>query len=183
MLLAGIAVVVLYPLCTVVVSSFRESAPGLPTAYSLDAWSQVLSSAEALGALVTTLKIVIPKVCLAVLVAASFAWTMARTNLPFKPLLEGVLAGMFFVPTLPWILSWILLISPRSGLINLALAPILPNGFHFNAYSYEALVILGALASVPILFLLLYPAFLNMDPALEEAAQVSGANRVTLLRR
>jgi iron(III) transport system permease protein len=32
------------------------------------------------------------------------------------------------------------------------------------------------------LFLLLYPAFLNMDPALEEAAQVSGANRLTLLR-
>jgi iron(III) transport system permease protein len=90
---------------------------------------------------------------------------------------------MFFVPTLPWILSWILLISPRSGLLNLALAPILPAGFHFNAYSYEALVILGAMASVPILFLLLYPSFPNMDPSLEEAAQMSGANRLTLLRR
>jgi iron(III) transport system permease protein len=68
-------------------------------------------------------------------------------------------------------------------LLNLALAPVLPGGFRFNAYSYEALVILGAMASVPILFLLLYPAFQNMDPALEEAAQVSGANRLTLLRR
>lgn len=183
LLLAAVALVVLYPLALVVLSSFRDAPPGLSGALTLKAWQEILTTPDAVGAIVTTFKIVIPKVCLAVLIASAFAWTMARTNIPFKPLLEGVLAFMFFVPTLPWILSWVLLISPRSGLLNLALAPILPGDFRFNAYSYEALVILGAMASVPILFLLLYPAFLNIDPSLEEAAQVSGANRITLIRR
>jgi len=95
LLLTGIAVVVLYPLSTVVVSSFRDAPPGSPATFTLGPWTQVLTSSEAFGALLTTFKIVIPKVCLAVLVAASFAWTMARTNIPFKPLIEGVLrAGL-----------------------------------------------------------------------------------------
>jgi iron(III) transport system permease protein len=38
------------------------------------------------------------------------------------------------------------------------------------------------MTSVPILFLLLYPAFRNMDPSLEESAQTCGASRATLLR-
>ncbi|GAC1315256.1 MAG: iron ABC transporter permease [Chloroflexota bacterium] len=183
LLLAAIAVVVLYPLGMVVLASFRTTAPGLAGEFTLDAWQQIAVAPEAIGAILTTFKIVIPKVCLAVTIASAFAWTMARTNIPFKSLLEGALAFMFFVPTLPWMLSWVLLISPRSGFLNQALASVLPGDFRFNAYSYEALVVLGAMASVPIPFLLLYPAFLNIDPALEEAAHVSGANRLTLLWR
>lgn len=183
LLVLVLALLVLYPLSMVVYSSFRDTPPGAPGALTLDAWRQTMSNPDTFSALATTLRIVIPKVLLAISVAALFAWIVARTNAHLTRVLEAMLAFMFFLPSLPWVLSWVLLISPRSGFLNQWLAPFLPGGFRFNAFSYEALVILGAMHSVPILFILLLPAFRNMDPMLEESAQVSGAGRWTTLRR
>jgi iron(III) transport system permease protein len=177
LLLALIAVLVLYPLGMVVYSSFRNSPPGSAGTLTLDPWLRTLSNPDSLNALLTTFRIVLPKVALAMTVATFFGWILARTNTPARSVLMGLLAFMFFVPNLPWVLAWIHLISPRTGLLNQLLGTVLPGGFRFNAYSYEALVILGAMHAVPILFLLIYPAFRNMDATLEESSLASGATR------
>lgn len=181
--LAGLAILVLVPLGMVVYSSFRNTPPGAPGGLTLEPWMRVLTTPDVSTTFLTTLRVVIPKVALAMAVATFFAWIVARTNTPGRPLLEGLLAFMFFLPNLPWVLSWALLISPRAGFLNTWLAPILPGDFRFNAYSYEALVILGAMHSVPILFLLLSPAFRNLDASLEESSEASGASRWTTMRR
>jgi iron(III) transport system permease protein len=112
--------------------------------------------------------------------AVALCWVLARTNTPARAPLEFLLYLMWVMPVLPTILSWILLASPRAGYLNVWFGSWLPFGFRFNAYSYEALVILTAVYSAPLLFVIMLPAFLNMDTNLEEAAQVSGAG---LLRR
>src|SRR5689334_14265592 len=93
-----VAVLVLYPLGMVVYSSFRTSPPGSAGALTAEPWIRTMSNPESLSALLSTFRIVIPKVILAMTVATLFSWILARTNTPGRPVLIGLLAFMFFVP-------------------------------------------------------------------------------------
>ena len=181
-LLVAMAILVLTPIGWLVYSSFRTEAPGLVGSLTLEPWRDAFGSGVVFSALWTTFRITVPKVLLAIGLAVFFAWVITRTNTPGRRIFEPFLFFMWFTPALPMVLSWIVLLSPRSGLINQWLAPVLPFGFRFNAFSYEALVILGAVNAAPILFIFLAPAFRNMDSALEESAQMSGANLRQRLR-
>ena len=174
--LVVLAVFIGTPVYFIIRSTFNDQAPGLPSELTLEPWRQAFAGGIIWDALLTTFRVAIPKVMLAMGLAISFAWIITRTNTPFRGYFEIFLFFMWFTPNLPMIISWILLISPRSGLINKWLDPVLPFGFHFNAYSYEALVVLGAVSSAPILFIFMAPAFRNMDSSLEESAQMSGAS-------
>ena len=184
LLLVVVAFLVVYPLIKVVQAAFLNVAPGQAGAYTLDGWRAVFADGSNFKVLWTTFLIAFPRALLGLTVATFFAWVVARTNTPFKPALEGMLAFMFFLPDLPWLLAWTLLGSPDVGLLNKWLSAILPGDVSLvNVYSYWGLVILGAARSAPVLFLFVYPAFLAMDATLEESSRMSGASAwKTILR-
>jgi iron(III) transport system permease protein len=127
--------------------------------------------------LLTSLAIAVPSTLLALLLATAFAWCIARTNIPCKRMLEGLLIFMFFLPELPWVLAWMLLGAPSVGLLNQWLGLLVPGGEALiNVYSYAGLIVLGAVRSATVLFLFIHPAFLAMDSTLEEAARMAGAS-------
>ncbi len=91
------------------------------------------------------------------------------------------------IPGILFTVAWILLGSPKIGIINLALQhwfgleqPL------FNVYSLAGMIWVDGLHYSPMAFLLMTAAFRAMDPSLEESATMSGANifqvawRVTL---
>jgi iron(III) transport system permease protein len=81
-------------------------------------------------------------------------------------------------------MGWALLASPRTGYVTLLLADVLGlSQPPLNIYSLGGMIFVETLALVPSTFLILSPAFRNMDPALEEAAMTSGANFGQTLRR
>lgn len=175
-LTVGVALLVLYPMAMVVFGSFWSAAPGQPGSLTLDNWTSVLADPATWEVLATSLAIAIPRTLLALLLATAFAWCIARTNTPGKRLLEGLLAFMFFLPELPWVLAWMLLGAPKVGLLNQWLGALIPGGESLlNVYSYGGLVVLGAARSAPVLFLFIHPALLAMDATLEEAARMAGA--------
>src|SRR5262245_65050227 len=71
-------------------------------------------------------------------------------------------------------IAWILLLAPRSGILNSFLKETL--GFNaevFNAFSLPAMVWVFGLACVPLGYLFLLPVFLSFDSSLEECAYIS----------
>jgi iron(III) transport system permease protein len=172
-----VAVLVIYPLAMVVFGTFWSAAPGQPGTLTLDNWASVLSDPTTFEILLTSLAIAVPRTLLALALATAFAWCIARTNMPGKRLLEGLLVFLFFLPELPWVLAWMLLGAPNVGMLNQWLGALVPGGEGLiDVYSYGGLIVLGAARSAPVLFLFIQPALLAMDATLEEAARMAGAS-------
>jgi iron(III) transport system permease protein len=169
---------VLYPLGVLVVGSFEVSQPGAPAVYSLEGWRTAFTQPGIQSAIVNTVTLAVTYTALSMAVATFVAWALARTDVPGKELLELGFWVAFFLPTLPVILAWVLLLDPQFGLINVGLAQGLglPPGL-FNIYSWWGIVF-GHLIThaIAIKVMLLVPAFRNMDSALEEASLVAGAS-------
>ena len=111
------------------------------------------------------------------------AFLVERTNMPFR----NAVYGFMFVPlALPGILkaiAWILILSPKIGLLNQLWFGM---GFTqplFNAYTIPAMFWVEGLSMSPLTFLMLGAALRVMDPSLEEAAYTSGSGRWSTLGR
>jgi iron(III) transport system permease protein len=115
---------------------------------------------------------------------ALLAWMNERTNTPCKSLFFALSLIPLIIPGILFTVSWILLGSPKIGLINLALRRLFDtDAVFFNVYSMGGMIWVDALHYSPIAFLLMTAAFRSMDPALEESAVMSGASVLQVLRK
>ncbi len=111
----------------------------------------------------------------AVLIGLSFAWVVVRTNTPCKGLIAS--AGMLplFVPPLVAGVAWSILGSPKTGLLNLLAAKAgIP--FHIDLYTMPGMIFVFGIYYAPYVYMFTAAALKNMDPSLEEAAEISGAS-------
>lgn len=118
----------------------------------------------------------------ALTIGIMLAWLVERTDMPAKGLVRTMVILPMATPPILLAIGWIMLLSPRTGFFNdvlmwtfgLESAPL-------NIYSLSGMIFVEILALVPSTFLILSPAFRNMDPNLEEAAMTSGAKFFTML--
>jgi len=111
----------------------------------------------------------------AVVIGLSFAWVVVRTNTPWKGLIAS--AGMLplFVPPLVAGVAWAILGSPKTGLINLVMDKMgIP--LRIDLYSMTGMIFVFGIYYAPYVYMFTAAALRNMDPALEEAAEISGAS-------
>jgi iron(III) transport system permease protein len=116
--------------------------------------------------------------------AVTLAWLVERTNLPVKLWIYAGVPMTLAAPGMLQAIAWVLLLSPRIGLINKSLQNLF--GLEqppINIYSLGGMVFLEGLRLVPTAFLMLVPLMRNMDPTLEEAAAVSGAPPLSAARK
>jgi len=119
----------------------------------------------------------------ALVLGAVFAWLLERTDTPFRSLLRSVIISTMAIPPVILAVSWVLLLSPRIGVFNTLLMALFSlEKAPLNVYSLPGMIFVQGLALVPTTFLMLSPAFRNMDPNFEEAALTSGAGTWTLMR-
>jgi iron(III) transport system permease protein len=112
----------------------------------------------------------------------TLAYLVVRTDVPFKPLVYGASLIPLIIPGILYTISWIFLLSPRTGLYNQWLEPIFGPGF-FNVFSVAGMILVDGLHTTPLAFLFMYAAFRSMDPSLEESALMSGARMPAMIRR
>ena len=121
---------------------------------------------------------------LGTVIGALLAWIVARTNTPGKTLVELMPLYPILMPPIMKNIAWILLLAPRSGILNNFLHENL--GIQqqlFNAFSLPAMVWVFGLTCVPLGYLFLLPVFLSFDPSLEESAYIAGSRPMrTMLR-
>ena len=112
------------------------------------------------------------------------AWMNERTNTPCKSLFFALSIIPLIIPGILFTVAWILLGSPKIGLVNLVLrAAFGTDAVFFNVYSMWGMIWVDALHYSPIAFLLMTAAFRSMDPALEESAVMSGASVLQVVRK
>jgi iron(III) transport system permease protein len=185
--LVVVAALVLVPLVFLILGSF--STARLPTEFSLDKmglvnYAKVWLDPGTYKLFKNTAIYVGGATVVGVVLAAFLAWLVERTNMPGKIWLYAGIPMTLAVPGLLQAMAWVLLLSPKSGFINrwlmdwwgLTSAPI-------NVYTLGGMATVEGLRLVPTAFLMLVPLLRSMDPSLEEAAMVSGARPVSMLRK
>lgn len=179
LLLVTVAVVTVTPAAVIVVSAFRDNAPGHAGNWTLQGLSTSLSDPATLTITWTTLWLAVVRVVLALGVAVVVAWILARTDCPFRRQLEPLVVLCFFFPGLGKLLTWTILGSPQTGYVNqlLRMLPLfnVERG-PIDVYSYGGVIFASVVAISPFLTVFMLPAFRAMDASLEESAQVCGAS-------
>lgn len=112
---------------------------------------------------------------LAVVIGLTFSWVVVRTDTPGKGFIAATSMLPLFVPPLVAAVAWSILASPKTGLLNIFLASI-GIDWRFNAYSMGGLICIFGIYYAPYVYMFTASALRNMDPSLEEAAEVSGAS-------
>ena len=181
---AIIAYLVLAPIIFLLWSSFRSAlpTPANPGIFTLRNYSFVYSNPATYTLFLNTAIFVTVCTSIALLLAVGFAWLIERTDMPAKRTLFVLIILPSSVPSLLMGISYIILAGPEAGLLN-RLTHDLFGVKPFNIFSLPAMFILQALSSVPSSFLIVLSALRSMDPALEEAAAVSGVSWLTTIRR
>jgi iron(III) transport system permease protein len=114
---------------------------------------------------------------LAFAVGTLFAWINERTDTPFKSAFFVLSLIPLVIPAILFTVSWILLASPKIGIINIAVQALLRTDVVVaNIYSMGGMIFVDGLHQSPLAFLLMTAAFRSMDPSLEEAALMCGAS-------
>jgi iron(III) transport system permease protein len=117
----------------------------------------------------------------AVIAGTFFAWLVERTDIGFRGLGRMLPILPLLVPPIAGAIGWILLGAPNSGFLNawtrnLFEALGLPEiGGMINIFSMGGLIYVYVIYLVPHVFLSVSAGLRNLDPALEEAARISGA--------
>jgi iron(III) transport system permease protein len=183
--LALVALCVVFPIVLVVLQSFQVAAPGQPAVYGLDGWRAALGEPGLRAALVNTFKVTVVRQLLSLPLAVLIAWLLARTDLPGRSWIEFGFWAAFFLPSFTVTLSWVLLLDPDYGLVNTLVAklPFVGKG-PFNIYSFWGIVWVHVITgSLTVKVILLTPAFRNMNASFEEASRVAGGSTLrTALR-
>jgi iron(III) transport system permease protein len=183
-LTALLAVIVGVPLGMVVLMSLRTGFPGEGGPLTLANFAAVYSNPGTYKVLGNTLLFATGTVFVALLFAVPLVWLLMRTDLPFKGTIYVLMTVGILVPVFLRTIAWILLLSPRIGLVNQWARQLF--GMEqplLSLYNIPGMAFIQGVSFVPSAFFMLAAAYRTMDPALEEAAYTSGVSKLqTFLR-
>ncbi|MBI2525740.1 MAG: iron ABC transporter permease [Candidatus Rokubacteria bacterium] len=177
--IVGTAVVV--PTGTLVWQSFTKSTPA-GTVLALDSFARVLGKGATYQLLLNTVTFSAAMTVVAGALGFLFAWIAARTNAPGRRLMPIAILLPYLVPPTLGAITWILLLSPSNGIINMWLKALV-GGAPFNIYSFAGMVFVESLYTFPLSFMFFFAALSSLNPTLEEASAVSGAGPLRTLWR
>src|SRR5665213_2312627 len=145
------------------------------TAYARPRYRESLWNSLELGALVTSLCLVI---------SVPLAWAVARTDMPGKGAVRLLVLGAFVTPPYLGALGWILLAGPNAGWLNRLwkLATGASEGL-FDIYTFTGLGFVIALYSFPYIFIFTTAALELVSSEMEDAANILGAGTWKTMRR
>ncbi|HEY7300613.1 MAG TPA: iron ABC transporter permease [Xanthobacteraceae bacterium] len=177
--------VVALPILFLLVGSFNTASPGEAPVYGFENWTRAFLDPQTLSSLWMSFLFSIVRLVPSLILSATTAWLIARTDMPGGSVVEFLCWLAFFVPDFPLTLAWTLLLDPNFGFLN-SVASALPfvNGPLFNPYSFWGIVWvhLGT-GGVWLNVMLLTPIFRRLGATFEEAARVAGANTLMALLR
>lgn len=180
--IAGGAIIT--PIVIVLLKSLTTGKLGVSVGFTVANYLRVFGDRDILPMLNNSILYAAGSAALGTGLGALLAWIVARTNTPGKALVELMPLYPILMPPIMKNIAWILLLAPKSGILNNLLHEYLGiETLIFNAFSMAGMVWVFGLACVPLGYLFLLPVFLSFDPSLEESAYIAGSRPVhTTLR-
>ena len=183
-LMLVLAFLVLYPMAMLLLGALTNTNPVVDGFgvfdLSLANFVRVLANPNVHDAVLNSLIACTGGTALAVGIGLAFSWIVVRTNTPGRRFIGGASLIPLFVPPLVAGVAWSILGSPKSGLINVALkwAGL---DWRVDLYSMAGLIMVFGMYYAPYVYMFTASALRNMDPSLEEAAEISGAGPLRAL--
>jgi len=175
--IAGAAIIT--PVVVVLWRSFTTGRLGFSVALNVTNYLRVFSDRDIWLMLNNSIVYAAGSAALGTGLGALLAWIVARTNTPGKGLVELMPLYPILMPPIMKNIAWILLLAPRSGILNNMLQQFFGiETLVFNAFSMAGMIWVFGLACVPLGYLFLLPVFLSFDPSLEESAYIAGSKPV-----
>ena len=174
---AAVTVLILYPLLQAGVAVFFPGGRFDPAPILA-----ALNDQGLLPLLRNTILLVLGSTAVAVAIGSVFAWLTERSDLGMAWLTRVLPIVPLLVPPIAGAIGWVLLAAPRSGFLNVWLRFLLaPFGLELSegpltVFSWPGLIFVYVLYLVPEAYLMVCAGLRNIDPALEEAARMSGSN-------
>jgi iron(III) transport system permease protein len=183
--IAAVAWLALVPLVFLLWQSIlTPQTAAKPAQFTLDNFRTAYLSADTARLFFNSVQFASGAALLALFVGTGLAWMNERTNTPFKSLFFALTIIPLVIPGILFTVSWIMLASPKIGLLNLALQKLFDTDAVFiNIYTMTGMIWVDGLHYSPMAFLLMTAAFRSMDPSLEEQAAMSGASLLQTARR
>jgi len=178
-LLALLGLLVLYPVAMLLLGALTNTNPVVDGFgvfdLSLANFLTVLGNPNVHLALANSLIACTGGTALAVIIGLTFSWIVVRTNTPCRGFVAAASLIPLFVPPLVAGVAWSILGSPKSGLINTMMGWAgLP--WRIDLYSMAGLILVFGMYYAPYIYMFTASALRNMDPSLEEAAEIAGVN-------
>ena len=185
--LYGVAVlvsVVVVGLLLVIVWSTFVSQPRLGAALTLGNYTEVFRTSLTWPGIWNSLLIATGTVLVNLFVAVPAAYLVHRSDLPWRGFFTTLMLVGIIIPGFLKAIGWILLLSPQIGLINQALRLVIPvETGPLSIYNLGGVIFIQGLMLTPVMFFTVAAAMHAMNPDLEEAAAVSGAGPLAVVRR
>ena len=178
--LSGLLLILIgLPVLMVILMSLRTGFPGEDVPFTVENFATVYMTPRTYEVLLNTLFFAVSSVFITLLIAVPLVWILMRTDIPFKKTIYVLLTIGILIPVFLRTIAWILLLSPRIGLVNkwVQEAFALSNP-PFNLYSLTGMAFVQGVSFVPGAFFMLAAAYRSMDPSLEEAAYTSGVGKL-----
>src|SRR5438067_4670270 len=122
---------------------------------------------------------------MALLFGVSLAWITARTNVPWRGVLESLIVIPFYLTPLLGAVGWALLASPsEAGMLNAAIMAVFGlKDAPLNIYTPWGIIWVMGIYYAPFCYLFATGALRSMEPSLEESSRVLGGGTFTTALR
>ena len=176
------AILVLYPIFFLVQASLDVGDPEArpPTAYGFDNYAALLQYSQIL---LNTVLVSLAATVMAMVFGFVMAWILSRTDVPGRRTFEQLMAIPYYVTPLLGAFAWSLLGAPESGFINQVWRALGGEDHLIDMATPLGIAWVMALFEGSVAFVMIGAVMKSMDPALEEASQMTGAGRLrTMLK-
>jgi iron(III) transport system permease protein len=174
-------VLVVGPVVPIVVASLWSTPLYLSGGqFTLANYADLLTDPAWWGAVGNSLAFATMTTVLSVLFGVAAAVLLARTNVPWRGLLSGLLVLPVVLPGLVLIIGWMAMWSP-SGYISSWLEVNTPFSFPIDLYTMPGMALVATSVAAPVVFLFCRTTVLAIDSSLEDAARSTGAGPLRAL--
>ncbi len=172
-----LAVLFIYPFSKLFIIGFARE--GSPTVKNL---SEILAKTTNLIALWHTVFVAFFVTILAVTAGVILSWLVTRTNLYFKDFFRIVLVVPYLIPPFISAFAWMQLLSPVGYLNKILMALLSLEEPPIEIYGKYGIIVVSAIYTYPLVYISITKAFERIDPTFEEAAQISGAGKLRVIK-
>lgn len=174
LIFASLAVFILFPLVEVLVTSLRDRAGN----WTLAPYSGIFSSWFLRQAFVNSMLLGVATAVLGTLVGFLFAFTVSRTDIPFKKLLHLIAIVPIVSPPFIGAMAVIMLFG-NNGLISVQLLGMR----NVQIFGFHSLLFAQVITFFPVAYITLKGVLDSISPTLEDAAMDLGGSRWKVFSR
>lgn len=172
-ILAALTIFVVYPLFKMISFSLVDDNGN----FSLSVVASILQNSNYRRIFMNSIKLGVISAVIATIVGYIFAFTITRTEVPYKKFLKFMATLPIISP--PFVLSLsIIFLFGRKGMITNGLLGMTD----FNVYGLHSLILVQSLSFFPVAYLTLSGILQAIDPSVEDAALNLGASRWKIFR-